>query len=66
SKNLYNVNIRDFFRQFESLRKENRAKESELQNPELIDFDRWNQQGTHRDRSLIGRYEILEKYLKIQ
>lgn len=62
SKNLFHHNIRDFFERFEMLRKSNKTQEPEQQNPELVDFDRWNQQGTHRDKSLIGRFEILEKY----
>jgi len=64
SKNLYRKNIRYLFEEFENLRKENRIKDPEKQNPELVDFDRWNQQGTHRDKSLIGRFEIIEKYVE--
>ncbi|MEG0915580.1 MAG: DUF262 domain-containing protein [Myroides sp.] len=58
----YNIDIRDFLEYFEDLRKKNRLKDPEMQNPELVDFDRWNQQGTHRDKSLLGRVKILEKY----
>lgn len=60
--NLYNINIRTYLESFEELRKENRLLEPEKQNPELVDFDRWNQQGTHRDKSLAGRVKILSKY----
>lgn len=62
SLNLYHINIRGFLQHFEYLRKDNRLKQAENQIPELIDFDRWNQQGTHRDKSLIGRFEIIKKY----
>ncbi len=62
SKNLYNINIRSYFEYFESLRRTDKTKDPEFRNPELLAFDRLNQQGTHKDKSLIGRFEILEKY----
>lgn len=62
SQNLYHIKIRDFFEHFEYLRKDNKLKQADSQIPDLIDFDRWNQQGTHRDKSLNGRFQILKKY----
>ncbi len=62
SKNLYNINIRSYFEYFESFRRTDKTKDPEFRNPELLAFDRLNQQGTHKDKSLIGRFEILEKY----
>lgn len=51
---------RPFLERFNEIRKENRyQKES---NPILNEFDRQNQQGTHREQSLIFRESVLEKY----
>lgn len=53
---------REFLEQFERIRTENRSLEEEQQNPILIDFDRRNQQGVHRDKSLKERYDVLTRY----
>lgn len=51
---------RPFLERFNEIRKQNRdQKES---NPILNEFDRQNQQGTHREKSLIFRETVLEKY----
>jgi hypothetical protein len=52
--------LRDFLDQFESIRKQNRKKKD--YNPILVEFDRQNQQGVHRQKSLKLRHELLEKY----
>lgn len=61
----YNPNLstlRTFIEQFENVRVENRALEEDRQVGLLIEFDRWNQQGVHRDRSLNERIEIMNRY----
>lgn len=54
--------LKEFLEQFESIRSENRSREEEEQIPILIEFDRWNQQGVHRDKSLKARLDIIERY----
>lgn len=54
--------VRDFLEQFESIRLENRTLKEEEQKPILIDFDRYNQQGVHRDKSLKERLDVLTRY----
>lgn len=53
---------RDFLQQFENIRLENRTLKEEEQKPILIDFDRYNQQGVHRDKSLKERLDVLTRY----
>jgi hypothetical protein len=53
---------RDFLEQFENIRLENRTLKEEEQKPILIDFDRYNQQGVHRDKSLKERLDVLTRY----
>jgi len=57
-------NFRDFIEQFENIRFENRQLPEESQEALLIDFDRRNQQGVHRDKSLEERFIILDRYYK--
>lgn len=54
--------VRTFLEQFENIRLENRALPEEEQKPILIDFDRRNQQGVHRDKSLKERLDVLTRY----
>ena len=54
--------IRIFLEQFENIRLENRSSTEEKQKPILIDFDRLNQQGVHRDKSLKERLDVLNRY----
>jgi hypothetical protein len=54
--------FREFILQFENLRADNRSKPEEEQLPILIEFDRWNQQGVHRQNSLQERLEIISRY----
>lgn len=54
--------VRTFLEQFENIRLENRALLEEEQKPILIDFDRRNQQGVHRDKSLKERLDVLTRY----
>lgn len=56
------VTFRDFLEQFENIRLENRNGEEENQKSILIDFDRHNQQGVHRDKSLKERLNVLTRY----
>jgi hypothetical protein len=53
---------RQFLEQFENLRVVNRGLPEEEQNPILLDFDRRNQQGVHRDKSLKERLDVLTRY----
>jgi hypothetical protein len=53
---------RQFLEQFESIRIVNRSLQEEEQNPILLDFDRRNQQGVHRDKSLKERLDVLSRY----
>lgn len=53
---------RTFLEQFENIRLENRSLPEEEQKPILIDFDRRNQQGVHRDKSLKERLDVLIRY----
>lgn len=55
-------NTREFLDQFESIRIINRGLPEEEQNPILLDFDRRNQQGVHRDKSLKERLDVLYRY----
>jgi hypothetical protein len=55
-------NVRKFLEQFENIRLENRNALEEEQKPILIDFDRHNQQGVHRDKSLKERLNVLTRY----
>jgi hypothetical protein len=54
--------VRQFLEQFENIRLENRNIGEEEQKPILIDFDRHNQQGVHRDKSLKERLNVLTRY----
>jgi hypothetical protein len=54
--------FRNFIEQFEQIRSENRSLPEEEQVSILIEFDRWNQQGVHREKSLIERLEIIDRY----
>lgn len=53
---------RQFLEQFENIRVVNRGLPEEEQNPILLDFDRRNQQGVHRDKSLKERLDVLSRY----
>lgn len=53
---------RPFLEQFENIRVVNRGLPEEEQNPILLDFDRRNQQGVHRDKSLKERLDVLSRY----
>lgn len=53
---------REFLEQFENIKFENRTLLEEEQKPILIDFDRHNQQGVHRDKSLKERLDVLTRY----
>lgn len=53
---------RQFLEQFENIRVVNRSLPEEEQNPILLDFDRRNQQGVHRDKSLKERLDVLSRY----
>lgn len=55
-------NLRDFVEQFEQIRAENRSLPEEEQVSILIEFDRWNQQGVHREKSLNERLEIIKRF----
>lgn len=55
-------NVREFLEQFENIRLENRNAIEEEQKPILMDFDRHNQQGVHRDKSLKERLNVLTRY----
>lgn len=52
--------VRAFLDDFDSIRKQNRKRKD--YNPILVEFDRQNQQGVHRQKSLKLRHELLEKY----
>ncbi|WP_298347755.1 DUF262 domain-containing protein [uncultured Dokdonia sp.] len=54
--------IRKFIEQFEQIRTENRSLPDEEQISILIEFDRWNQQGVHREKSLNERLEIIIRF----
>jgi len=54
--------FRNFLEQFENIRLENRNRKEEDQKSILIDFDRHNQQGVHRDKSLKERLNVLSRY----
>lgn len=54
--------LRNFIEQFEQIRTENRSLPEENQVSILIEFDRWNQQGVHREKSLVERLEIINRY----
>lgn len=54
--------FRNFLEQFENIRLENRNGKEEDQKSILIDFDRHNQQGVHRDKSLKERLNVLTRY----
>lgn len=60
SPNSYTA--RTFLEQFENVRLENRILPEVEQKPILIDFDRRNQQGVHRDKSLKERLDVLVRY----
>lgn len=51
---------RPFLKRFEEIRIDNREKKDS--NPILNEFDRQSQQGTHREKSLVFRETVLEKY----
>lgn len=51
---------RSFLLKFNEIRIENRLQKET--NPILNEFDRQNQQGTHRERSLVYREAVLEKF----
>lgn len=53
-------NTRPFLNKFNEIRKQNRLEKDS--NPILNEFDRQNQQGTHREKSLVFRETILEKF----
>lgn len=63
-QNFGPVLFRMFFEQFEILRIQNRSLSDDQQKSILIDFDRLNQQGVHRDKSLKERYEVLRRYFE--
>lgn len=52
--------VRDFLIKFNEIR--NISRKEKESNPILSEYDRQNQQGTHREKSLIFRQTILEKY----
>ena len=54
--------LRNFIDQFEQIRVKNRSLPEEEQVSILIEFDRWNQQGVHREKSLVERLEIIKRY----
>ncbi len=54
--------IRQFLIEFDRMKIANRAAEEP--NPILQEFDRLNQQGVHREKSLVSRYRILESYFQ--
>lgn len=54
--------LHDFFVQFDKLKQENRSLADP--NPILQEFDRLNQQGVHREKSLLSRYRIFETYFQ--
>lgn len=56
------ANLRDFIEQFEQIRTENRSLPDDEQVSILIEFDRWNQQGVHREKSLNERLEIINRF----
>lgn len=59
--NISNPNqIRAFFESFEQTKINNRQLEEPFSL--LQEFDRLNQQGVHREKSLVSRYRILEAY----
>jgi hypothetical protein len=51
---------RPFLEKFYEIRVENRKQKES--NPILNEFDRQNQQGTHRDKSMIFRESVLQKF----
>lgn len=51
---------RPFLLKFNEIRSENRLQKET--NPILNEFDRQNQQGTHREKSLVFREVVLEKF----
>lgn len=55
--------MRQFFEEFETLKIANRRLEEP--NTVLQEFDRLNQQGVHREKSLVSRYRILEDYFQV-
>jgi len=61
---IHNVNkydsIRAYLENFNDIIKLNRKQKTP--NPILLEFDRQNQQGVHRLRSLSYRYEVITKY----
>lgn len=54
--------LRNFIEQFEQIRTENRSLPDDEQVSILIEFDRWNQQGVHREKSLNERLEIINRF----
>ncbi len=61
--NTSTEHTRPFLEKFNQIRIENRNQKET--NPILNEFDRQNQQGTHREKSLVFRETVLEKfYLK--
>jgi len=54
------IKVREFLEKFNDIRKESRNEKDS--NPILSEYDRQNQQGTHREKSLVFRETILEKY----
>ena len=54
--------LRTFFEEFETIKVDNRRQENP--NPILQEFDRLNQQGVHREKSLDSRYKILQDYFE--
>lgn len=54
--------IRQFFEEFENNKIANRRLEDP--NTVLQEFDRLNQQGVHREKSLVSRYKILADYFE--
>lgn len=53
---------RVFFEQFDGIRSENRILPEIEQKPILIEFDRKNQQGAHREKSMKERYDVITRY----
>jgi len=57
------VEIKLFFQEFEKIRIENRKLEQP--NSILQEFDYFNQQGVHKEKSLKFRFNVLSKYFEI-
>lgn len=53
--------FRNFLIDFEESRQENKRLDEQSSNPILVEYDRLNQQAVHTEKSLIRRFQIIDK-----